>query len=61
MSAAQRFNEWEVKLMLSHLNQKGVKWHFTTKDARIKLMRLYHLNLDIALAIGHQFSELMGN
>ena len=42
MSAAQRFNEWEVKLMLSHLNQKGVKWHFTTKDARIKLMRLYH-------------------
>lgn len=22
-------------------NQKGVNWHFTTKDARIKLMRLY--------------------
>jgi len=33
---------WETK---RNGNQKGVDWHFTTKDARIKLRRLYPITL----------------
>ena len=34
----QELSEWHTQ---RNANQKGVDWHFTTKDARVKLLHLY--------------------